>query len=292
MSISIWLSFKPRARTQRLLVPKWELMESVTRARRGQWPRTPPVYLYEVLGSAPPLAKEGERVSGGEDSGARPAEGSIGLNSIWVKLTQRSDEQRTRAGEVRVRDAPDSRFRKKRKTWTFSSLYLYFKRKGPRWIFFTRAEILTVLTRSWCDKSPKWPSSLGKLTNVPLSECILNFVDLNPVRTGAFTETTGPGWRPFIFPLNSEVFHTLSVLRDDFRRRASWLFSWMGFWFGANSLQRSCLGLPVYLPRVFIPPFREKVIGGPRSCHADMLTIASLALPPAASVSQHAQQSD
>ena len=36
----------------------------------------------EGRGSAPPLAEEGERVSGGEDSGARPAEGSIGLNSI------------------------------------------------------------------------------------------------------------------------------------------------------------------------------------------------------------------
>lgn len=94
--------------------------------------------VWEVLGSAPPLAEEGERVSGGEDSGARPAEGSIGLNSIWVKLTQRREEQRTLVGEVAdVRHAGEI-FHEKQ-TWTFFSVYLYFKRKKDHGGFFFQA---------------------------------------------------------------------------------------------------------------------------------------------------------
>ena len=94
--------------------------------------------VWEVLGSAPPLAEEGERVSGGEDSGARPAEGSIGLNSIWVKLTQRREEQRTLVGEVA--DARHAReLFHEIQTWTFFLCYFYFQRKGTTVDFFFRA---------------------------------------------------------------------------------------------------------------------------------------------------------
>lgn len=94
--------------------------------------------VWEVLGSAPPLAEEGERVSGGEDSGARPAEGSIGLNSIWVKLTQRREEQRTLVGEVADARYAGEIFPEKQRNLNFSPLCLFIFRteKGPRWIFF------------------------------------------------------------------------------------------------------------------------------------------------------------
>lgn len=119
----------------------------------------------EVLGSAPPLAEEGERVSGGEDSGARPAEGSIGLNSIWVKLTQRREEQHTLVGEVAdARHAGEILNENNSKRELFLPVYLYFKLKriAVDGVFFRASGDSTLVTRSWFDKIPKWSSLLGK----------------------------------------------------------------------------------------------------------------------------------
>lgn len=92
--------------------------------------------VWEVLGSAPPLAEEGERVSGGEYSGARPAEGSIGLNSIWVKLTQRREAQRTLVGEVADARHTGEIFHEKHKIWTFFSCLFIFQTKKDHGDFF------------------------------------------------------------------------------------------------------------------------------------------------------------
>lgn len=150
-------------------IPKLELIKSVNRARQGQWPRTPPVYLYErCSGARPPWPRKvNERVSGGEDSGARPAEGSIGLNSIWVKLTQRREEQRTLVGEVADARYAGEIFSEKQKNLELFPpfcLFIFRTEKGPQWIFFLASGDSTILTRSWFDKSLKWPSLLGKLS--------------------------------------------------------------------------------------------------------------------------------
>lgn len=153
-----------------LAVSKLELSESVTLARRGQWPRTPPVYLYErSSGARPPWPRKVSECLEGRTRERDQPRGSIGLNSIWVKLTQRREEQRTLVGEVADERHAGETFHEKHKTWTlFSPLFIYISNgKGPRWIFFPRASgDTTPLTRSWFDKNPKWPSVLGKLTNV------------------------------------------------------------------------------------------------------------------------------
>lgn len=68
-------------------------------------------------------------MSGGEDSGARPAAGSIELNSIRVKLTQRTPAQRTLVGVVADgRSAGREIFHEKPQNLNFFILLFIFQR--------------------------------------------------------------------------------------------------------------------------------------------------------------------
>lgn len=118
-------------------IPKWEAEDSVTRARRGQWPRTP-VYLNEVLGSAPPPG-QGRWTSvwrGGLGSAT-----SRGIDRIKLDLSEINTKERRATHTSRWGRGRDTRRRniswRKHKTWTFFPLFIYISNEeGPRWILF------------------------------------------------------------------------------------------------------------------------------------------------------------
>lgn len=91
-----------------------------------------------------------------------------------------------------------------------------------------------------------------------------------------------PLW--LVFFLNSK-FSILFQRNRTVIRRVSSVSKPMATSFMANSLESSRSGVPLNFARVVLFSFQQKVIEGSWnvSCHADMLTIASLALPLAAS---------
>lgn len=119
--------------------PKWEVKESVTQARRGQWPRTPPVYLNEVLGSAPPPG-QGRWTSvwrGGLGSAT-----SRGIDRIKLDLSEINTKERRATHTSRWGRGCDTRRRniswRKHKTWTFFlCLFIFQTKKGHGGFFFS-----------------------------------------------------------------------------------------------------------------------------------------------------------